>query len=142
LPSEAEWEFAGAGGVEMRNFAWGSTSPGQENQYAVYGCNYPDGGGTCVEAGTANLAKVGLTTKGVGRFGQFDLGGNVWEYSLDTFADYILPCDNCVNEAPGTFRIARGGSFADTASTLVEPFRAYGFSTAFYENGVRCARTP
>jgi formylglycine-generating enzyme len=142
LPSEAEWEFAAAGGAEMRNFAWGSESPGLASAYAVYGCNYPDGGGTCAEAGTANLAKVGLTAKGVGRYGQLDLGGNVWEYALDTFDTYVVPCVDCVNESSGTFRIERGGSFADTASTLVAPFRGYGYSTAFDENGIRCARSP
>ena len=37
LPSEAEWEYAGAGGTEQRQYPWGSTAPGMMNQYAIYG---------------------------------------------------------------------------------------------------------
>jgi formylglycine-generating enzyme required for sulfatase activity len=78
----------------------------------------------------------------VARWGHLDIGGNVWEFTLDSFADYVVPCIDCVNETAQQFRIERGGSFTDTAAALVPPFRGYGFSSAFDENGMRCARTP
>ena len=38
LPSEAEWEYAAAGGSQQREYPWGSTDPGTANQYAIYDC--------------------------------------------------------------------------------------------------------
>jgi sulfatase modifying factor 1 len=142
LPSEAEREYAAAGGSMDRNYAWGSASPGSSNEYAVFGCNYPSGSGQCDDAGSANFAPVGMTTKGVGLSGQLDLGGNVWEYALDSFSNgYSNPCNDCTYEAPSPqFRISRGGGFADTSSVLVAPFRGYGFPTADSNTGIRCAR--
>ena len=43
LPSEAEWEYAAAGGSQQREYPWGSTDPGTANLYAIYGCYYPTG---------------------------------------------------------------------------------------------------
>jgi len=36
LPSEAEWEYAAAGGGQQREYPWGSAAPGTANQYAIY----------------------------------------------------------------------------------------------------------
>jgi sulfatase modifying factor 1 len=142
LPSEAEWELAAAGGSMDRNYAWGSASPGTNNEYAVFGCNYPSGSGQCADGGSANFAPVGTTTMGVGLWGQLDLGGNVWEYALDSITSaYPNPCVDCTYEPPAPqVRIARGGGFADTSSVLVAPFRGYGFPTADSNTGIRCAR--
>src|SRR5580658_5584959 len=41
LPSEAEWEYAAAGGRQQRLYPWGAASPGTDNQHAIYGCFYP-----------------------------------------------------------------------------------------------------
>jgi formylglycine-generating enzyme required for sulfatase activity len=142
LPSEAEWELAAAGGSEQRNYVWGNAAPGTMNEYAIYGSHYPPDSGSCADGGTSNLAPVGTPTEGVARWGQLDLNGNVNEWTLDTFAAYVVPCVDCVNETSGPFRLMRGGSFEDPAPVLVAPFRAYGVSSAFYEAGVRCARAP
>src|SRR6201999_4137350 len=55
LPSEAEWEYASSGGKDYRLYPWGNTDPGLQNQYAIYGCDFPDGGQPGVDAaGTCN----------------------------------------------------------------------------------------
>jgi len=83
LPSEAEWEYAAAGGSQQREYPWGSTDPGTANQFAIYGdgesqCYYPSGAAsTCT--GVANMAPVGTASKGAGYWGQLDLVGEVFE---------------------------------------------------------------
>jgi formylglycine-generating enzyme required for sulfatase activity len=47
LPSEAEWEYAAAGGSQQRQYPWGQSAPGTTNQHAIDDCNYPTPGGAC-----------------------------------------------------------------------------------------------
>ncbi|XYI04273.1 SUMF1/EgtB/PvdO family nonheme iron enzyme [Sorangium sp. So ce1128] len=81
MRAEAEWKYAAAGGDEHRMSPWGSTEPGGGNQYAICDCYYPDQArGNCT--GVANVPKIGSTPLGVGRWGQWDLSGSVWEWNL------------------------------------------------------------
>jgi sulfatase modifying factor 1 len=85
LPSEAEWEYAAAGGSEQREYPWGSAAPATANQYAIYGCYYnPDDAGLCT--GVANIAPVGTATLGAGRWGQLDLAGDEYQWNLDSWS--------------------------------------------------------
>ncbi len=141
LPSEAEWEYAAAGGSELRAHPWGATDPRGSSAYAISGCNYPPGSDACV--GTANLAPVGTATLGAGRWTQLDLAGDLAEWTLDWFAPYANPCTDCANLTDFSYRVLRGGSFGtDTDDTL--PMARDGdvpaARNAFY--GARCARSP
>ena len=62
LPSEAEFEYASAGGSQQREYPWGSTDPGTASQYAIYGCERGGDGSAC--SGLGNLAPVGSATLG------------------------------------------------------------------------------
>ena len=143
LPSEAEWEYAAAGGGQQREYPWGSTDPGTSNQYEIYGCHYPSGSGPCTSV--ANLAPVGTAAKGAGLWGQLDLGGNVEEWNLD---DYVVPytpgqCTDCAYLTASQRSVLRGGNYLEAAATLLPPYRdasAPNTRSGYY--GFRCARVP
>jgi len=153
LPSEAEWEYAAAGGSQQRLFPWGSATPGTACpgigcSYAIYNCDYPSGAGTCTEE-AGNAAPVGYATLGAGFWGQLDLAGEAWEWVLDWDAPYVDPCVDCANLATSSNRVRRGGDFRDDslgmfllASDRAEdaPFSRHNGGSGDY--GVRCARTP
>ena len=145
LPSEAEWEYAAAGGDQQRQYPWGSTSPGMGNQYAIYGdgesaCYYPSGtAATCT--GVANIAPVGFASQGAGRWGQLDLVGEVFEWNLDWYAKYAA-CTDCASLTSTGNRVMRG-DLLNNATQLIPPTR-FDVDPAFraVNLGFRCARSP
>ncbi len=142
FPSEAEWEYAAAGGSQQREYPWGSAAPGTANQYAIYGGYYPSGvTGSCT--GVANIAPVGTATLGAGLWGQLDLAGDVWEWNLDWYAAYAA-CTDCAAFTAASSRVIRGGAFVyDDASLLLPPYRgSYPPAQRNVNVGFRCSRTP
>jgi formylglycine-generating enzyme len=144
LPSEAEWEYAAAGGSQQRVYPWGSAHPGAcpgTSCYAIYQCLYPNGSGTCT--GVTNIADVGTPTQGVGGYGQLDLAGSVDEWDLDWEATFVDPCVDCTYLTAATNRAARGGNYEYTESFL-QAFWASGSTptSRLATGGFRCARTP
>ncbi len=147
LPSEAEWEYAAAGGSEEREYPWGSTDPGTGNLYAIYGdgngnCYYPTGTlAPCSDV--SNIAPVGTATSGAGLFGQLDLAGNMWQWNLDWHDATYAPCTDCADMTPTDTRVFRGGLFNYRVSYLLSTSRLYGPpATRNLYVGFRCARAP
>ena len=63
LPSEAELEYAAAGGSQQREYPWGSTDPGTDSQHAIYGCSdLPSPPAAAGAAGCA-VAPVGMAAQ-------------------------------------------------------------------------------
>jgi formylglycine-generating enzyme len=196
LPTNAEWNYAAAGGSEQRLYPWMGTDI--DESYASFDCDYSgpeykcvpvfglrcsDGtgcssagslcanGSTCssVQTGTsctgcasypAEIAFVGALPKGAGRWGQFELAGNVAEWTLDASGDkdnIILPtpCNDCASLVPpnpqglsgggndDTFMVTRGGHWnvLDTSTPLRNTSAdAEQFETRSQTIGFRCAR--
>jgi formylglycine-generating enzyme len=143
LPSEAEWEYAAAGGSQQREYPWGSTDPGAGSQYAIYGCHYPSGSGPPC-AGLTSIAPVGTALLGAGLWGQLDLTDDMWEWILDWGGRYVNPCMDCAYLTATSGRLFRGGTFNGDTQYL-NPFTGYFPYTPVGRDqyiGFRCARAP
>jgi sulfatase modifying factor 1 len=144
LPTEAEWNFAAAGGQQQRHFPW--SSPPESTALTPMQASYFDVGTmTCLGDGVPGCAVtdfvvVGSKPEGRGRFRNSDLAGNVYEWMIDAFGPYAPECDDCASFT-GSGRVGRGGSYVNFGGLLTTfartEFPATYRSSAF---GIRCAR--
>jgi formylglycine-generating enzyme required for sulfatase activity len=138
LPTEAEWEYAAAGGDQNRLYPWGSEPPDSTLVNSI------------INPARTAFMPVGSFPAGVGRFGHYDLAGGLEEWVLDWggvdwYSDPAgNPCPNCANLTPASTRIQRGGSWA-TGSPPTDVLRAAARAGSApevrnYYSGFRCAR--
>jgi formylglycine-generating enzyme required for sulfatase activity len=158
LPTEAEWNYAAAGGSQQRVYPWGSTFTPPITTYATASA---DGATNGV---IAAVGSRGLT--GAGLYGQLDLAGNVWEWVVDYWEVSYggSGCANCaVLSPPGDGaapqRVLRGGSINAEDYVLLPPPAGDGGQgglpnqfppvsyrgrvdggNRFFDQGIRCAR--
>ncbi len=152
LPSEAEWNYAAAGGGAQRVFPWSVPA----TKYADYVSPVDNSRAVTSDSQASGVAKPGSKSAGNARWGHADMAGNVSEWTADTYApntSVISGCTNCSVQDPSeNRRVVRGGSWNTTIEK--EPLAAYrdrfnpANLTAQYatgrENyiGFRCARAP
>jgi formylglycine-generating enzyme len=145
LPSEAEYEFAAAGGDENRLYAWGGATPDETR--AVYD-----------DLGNYEVEGVGSRPDGAGRWGHLDLSGNMGQWAFDCYSEDFYSAgvgseDNAIN-VPGAGAEpcptlndvivdphAVRGTGADGWSLLRVARRDFQVGTdRFASVGIRCAR--
>lgn len=133
LPTEAEWNYAAAGGDQQRAYPFsdppGDTTVTPDDLVYVDTTSYP----------------VGSKPAGAGRWHHADLAGNVFEWVLDRYAAYTTPCDDCANVVRGNDRVLRGGVFFRTEDFARTAKRESVFASGTSRGegfGIRCARLP
>ena len=146
LPTEAEWNYAAAGGDEQRAYPW--SNPPEVTALDGTHSSYLEGT-NCVGDGmtgcqTSDLIAVGTKPAGDGRWDHSDLAGNVSEWTLDWYSEYAASCANCAKiVSSSAVRVFRGGGFNSGANVLRSGFRDYNTpATRADFIGMRCARPP
>jgi formylglycine-generating enzyme required for sulfatase activity len=144
LPSEAEWNYTASGGSQQRAYPWSAAYPPGSTtldcEHANYSKSWPTG--ACVASGPN---KVGSESpEGDGRWGQSDMAGNVFEWTLDWYdTSYSTTCDDCAELTPTVYRVIRGGSFNASPACLLDSLRETSTPDGRSDGiGVRCARAP
>jgi sulfatase modifying factor 1 len=140
MPTEAEWNYAASGGDEQRAYPWSSPAGSVAIDCTMVnygGANWPST--ACVGVSSA----VGRAPAGDGRWGQSDLAGNAWEWTLDEGSTdfYPTPCADCAYLVDLGARMVRGGAYDNPGpierggyrATLIPTYREAGL-------GFRCAR--
>jgi formylglycine-generating enzyme required for sulfatase activity len=135
LPTEAEWEYAAAGGSANRLYPWGSGAP------SATLANYLG------NASRAATLLVGGFGSGRTLFGQYDMAGSMEEWALDFGSTTFYsgapgnPCVDCANLTAASTRITRGGSWETSESLLRVAARSGGAPSGRFDyRGFRCVR--
>ena len=121
IPTEAQWEYACRAGTTTAYY-WGDSMDGT---YAWY-------------SGNSSSKTHVVGTKTPNAWGLYDMSGNVWEACLD-WVGSLSSKENPEGPVSGSYRMARGGSFANNANSQTSVFRNEGTypSYADYGSGFR-----
>lgn len=139
LPTEAEWEYAArCGGKNNSRFSWG----GKLIINGKYLANVWQGNDLSAKQGADGFVR----TSPVGSFGETpcglaDMGGNVWNWCMDTYKPY--PGSNIPDQNNSELKVIRGGSFffdqngENSYSTTGRGSNTK--ETSLFNTGFRCA---
>jgi len=133
LPTEAEWEKAARGGLQIPKPNAQNPTEMVKNPWPAR--IYPWGDGwdstrcNSTEGGKGETTPVGAYPAGASPYGCLDMAGNVWEWCADWYAgDYYRnsPASNPAGPYSGSYRVLRGGSWYSYRSRARAAYRNWG----------------
>lgn len=111
LPTEAERECAGRGGLRSKTYPWGDDlTPNGKHLCNIWQGAFP--GTNTAEDGFQSTSPIRSFPPN--QFGLYDVSGNVWEWCADWFSpDYHINSDRTNPKGPptGQAKVMRGGSY-------------------------------
>ena len=140
MPTEAEWEYAARGGLDLSMYPWGG--PYTRNYKGCFLANFKPLRGNYIDDGEVYTAKVASFEPN--EFGLYDMSGNVAEWTKCAFhpSAYIFTHDlnpdyqyDARPDDPPILKrkVIRGGSWKDIGYFLQTSTRDYE-----YQDSVRC----
>lgn len=121
LPTEAEWEYAARGGQKSHGYIYsGSNSPEKVAWFSDYAANSGTGWGFKNDKGTHPVGQ-----KLPNELEIFDMSGNVKEWCLDHYENFLEGGTNPEGPQYGSLRVQRGGSWDNNAPECRVSARSY-----------------
>jgi formylglycine-generating enzyme required for sulfatase activity len=136
LPTEAEWEYACRAGTQTPFSTGSCLDAGTEANY------YGPAPYTGCPTGPYVGWKVPVGSYLANAFGLYDMHGNLWEWCNDWYGTYSGTVTDPVGAGAGSYRVIRGGSCFNDATSCRSAFR-FRFDPSFADDslGFRVVRS-
>jgi len=156
LPSEAEWEKAARGGVEIpaspvvacagaaaATFSYSRANPHPRRRYP-WGARPDPNRANYGDTGIGGTSAVGCFPGGASPYGCLDMSGNVWEWCCSLYAPYPYRRDDGREDLKAkSDRVLRGGSFDNFERFVRCAYRGWNSPENWYDDfGFRLVIAP
>ena len=125
LPTEGEWEFAARARTITAYYFYADLI----DDYAWF-------------SGNSNYQTHPVGKLASNDYGLFDMSGNVWEWTQDSWQNFLVGGEDPLHASSGSRRVFRGGSWSYFAKILRSAYRSGGGADSRSSNvGLRLVRT-